>query len=378
MGRNIVICCDGTNNQFGICNTDVVRIVQICKQEPDVQLTYYDPGVGTIPEQGFVTRVGKWFSEARALAFGTDIEGKVSTAYAHLMEVWQPGDEVYVLGFSRGAYTARMLAGLLHALGLLPPGNAHLLPYVMRLYSSMRNNTGESFHALCDSFRWSFARPCGQGDDRHFPVHFLGLWDTVSSVGWIWNPATYPYTTHNPSVKVVRHAVALDERRCFFRQNLFSPGAGQDVKERWFAGVHSDVGGGYPERDGGLWRESFEWMLAEARAAGLEVDEARLMAVTTSSPVPTKPWAEQQHESLKGVWWLAEIFPKLVYDFARNRKRPQLGLGRSRVVTRGAVISESAMKKMRDTGYAPRNLRSEFIASARANSGPVADTTYDA
>jgi hypothetical protein len=102
------------------------------------------------------------------------------------------------------------------------------------------------------------------------------------------------------------------------------------------------------------------------------------MAVTTSSPVPTKPWAEQQHESLKGVWWLAEIFPKQVYDFARNRKRPQLGLGRSRVVTRGAVISESAMKKMRDTGYAPRNLRSEFIASARANSGPVADTTYDA
>jgi uncharacterized protein (DUF2235 family) len=95
-------------------------------------------------------------------------------------------------------------------------------------------------------------------DQRHFAVHFVGVWDTVSSVGWIWNPGTYPFTAGNPSVELIRHAVSVDERRGFFRENLIRREPGQDALEVWFPGVHCDVGGGYPEEESGLWRTSFE------------------------------------------------------------------------------------------------------------------------
>jgi hypothetical protein len=126
MSKNIVICCDSTNNQFGVCNTDVVRVVQIALQDPERQLCYYDPGVGTLPELGFVTSFGRKLSQWRALAFATDLHDKISIAYAHLMELWEPGDKVFIFGFSRGAYTARVLAAVVHALELLPSGNTPL------------------------------------------------------------------------------------------------------------------------------------------------------------------------------------------------------------------------------------------------------------
>src|SRR5947207_12784094 len=138
MSKNIVIFCDGTNNEFGICNTNVVRLVQLATQDDSTQLVYYDPGVGTLPDPGAWTRIAKKISKWKALAFGTDIEGKVTTAYSHLMDVYEPGDKVFVFGFSRGAYTARVLAGMLHALGLLPKGNAHLLSYAMEVFRSLR------------------------------------------------------------------------------------------------------------------------------------------------------------------------------------------------------------------------------------------------
>src|SRR6266576_6414519 len=98
MGRNIVVCCDGTNNQFGVCNTNVVRLLQIAVQETAGQIAYYDPGVGTLPEHGLLTRWGKAISRGIKQAFATDIEDKVATAYAHLMDVWEPGDQVFLFG----------------------------------------------------------------------------------------------------------------------------------------------------------------------------------------------------------------------------------------------------------------------------------------
>jgi uncharacterized protein (DUF2235 family) len=100
----------------------------------------------------------------------------------------------------------------------------------------------------------------------------MGVWDTVSSWGWFWNPQHFPYTQANPSIAIVRHAVSLDERGCFSRQNLFKPVPGQDLQELWFAGVHSDIGGGYAEAEGGLWRESYQWMLECAIEAGLRTE----------------------------------------------------------------------------------------------------------
>jgi hypothetical protein len=301
-----------------------------------------------------------------ALLFATDIKEKVSTAYAHLMEVWQPGDRVFLFGFSRGAYTVRMLGALLHAMGLLPAGNTQLLPYVMRLFRSLRQSSSQDYWHVLNSFRQTFAREIPGRNDARFPIHFLGVWDTVSSVGWVWNAPAYPYTAKLPNVSIVRHAVAIDERRWFFRQNRITPQPGQDAKEVWFAGVHSDIGGGYPESEGGLWRVTFEWILAEAISAGLLVDERRLAHVRGRSPVPAQPWAEPPHESLKGPWWIGEFVPKLAYNPSTKRRRPAIGLGRHRSLNAGELIDISVLERLRETAYQPANLSAALVTSVKS------------
>ncbi|MDG3007634.1 T6SS phospholipase effector Tle1-like catalytic domain-containing protein [Paludisphaera mucosa] len=380
MNRNLVICCDGTNNQFGPENTNVVRLVQALDRDPGRQRLYYDPGVGTLPEPGRVTAAAKLASGWAGLALGVGLPGKVEQAYRYLMDAWEPGDRVFLFGFSRGAYTVRVLAALLHALGLLPRGNHNLTPYLMRLFSASRDAKREdqggdsNYWKLSNQFRSTFARavPGAAKDDRRFPVHFLGCWDTVASVGWVYNPRSYPYTRRNPSVAVVRHALALDERRWFFRQNEFRRAGGQDLVQAWFPGVHADVGGGYPERDGGLWREPFGWMAAEAQAHGLHLDPARLHAVLSRSPIPDEPWAEPMHESLTAAWRPFEYVPKFAWDWKTKRERLGLGRGRYRTLVyedrpdEEVMIHASALRRIRAGGYAPAILADSFLDEVRA------------
>lgn len=371
--RNLVICCDGTNNKFGAANTSVVRLVQALDRNPERQRLYYDPGVGTLPEPGTFTRFGKGLSEVWGLAFGTGLTTNVEEAYACLMDLWEPGDRVFLFGFSRGAYTVRVLAGMLHALGLLPRGNQNLVPYVMRLFSAVRRagrpteaGGDSSYWKLCDDFRRTFSRPMHDGDEaRRFRTHFLGVWDTVSSVGWVWDPTKFPFTAKNPSIDVVRHAVAIDERRAFFRQNLMNPADGQDFREVWFPGVHGDVGGGYPEKDGGLWRPSFEWMTAEAEKAGLLIDAGRARDVMTRTMLASKPWNDEQHESLTPLWWPAEFFPKLSWRKELSRRVPRINLGKPRRIENGAGLHWSALRRIRESSYAPPNLSTAFLDSVR-------------
>ncbi len=368
MSRNLVICCDGTNNRFGPENTSVIRLVQLLDRNPDKQWLYYDPGVGTLPEPGAFTRLQKRVSELFGLAFGVGLTWKVGQAYTYLMDSWEPGDRVFLFGFSRGAYTVRVLAGLLHAMGLLPRGNPNLVPYVSRLFASVRDTSparadgASNYWRLCNSFRSTFARAASEKDEqRRFSVHFLGLWDTVSSVGWVWDPKTFPYTACNPSVAIVRHAVAVDERRWFFRQNLMQSADGQDFQEQWFPGVHSDVGGGYPEQDGGLWRAPFGWIMDAARTAGLLVDDARMQSVLGKSPATESPWNDTKHESLTWRWWPAEFFPKVVWRPDRKARLPDIGRGRCRFVRSGAVMHKSTLLRIRETAdYAPPNLSERF------------------
>src|ERR1043166_315678 len=117
-GRNLVICCDGTNNEFGPENTNVVRLIQVLDRTPQKQRLFYDPGVGTLPNPGALTALTRRLSEYWELAFATDLLDKVGRAYNYLMDSWEPGDRVFLFGFSRGAYTVRVLAGFLHTLGL--------------------------------------------------------------------------------------------------------------------------------------------------------------------------------------------------------------------------------------------------------------------
>jgi hypothetical protein len=198
-------------------------------------------------------------------------------------------------------------------------------------------------------------------------IHFVGLWDTVSSVGWAWNPGSYPYTAHNPSVDTICHAVSLDERRAFFRQNLIVTQPPQKGFERWFAGVHCDVGGGYPEAEGGLWRAPFQWVLDRATVSGLLVDSSRLTRVLTKVTPSAEPWADRKHNSLRLPWWPAEFFPTLAYQRGLKFKLPRLNLFRRRYVPDDAVLHKSLLDRLREssTHYSPRNLSVPFRTMVR-------------
>ena len=386
--RNLVICCDGTNNEFGEQNTNVVRLVQVLNREPFKQRLYYDPGVGTLPEPGAWGKMRKWWSQVRGLAFGAGLNWKVQEAYTYIMNIWEPGDRLFLFGFSRGAYTVRVLAGMLYGVGLLPRGSVNMVPYAMRLFKGVRDERKEGGGAqywadLCDRFRWTFARPTTATDDeRHCHVHFLGVWDTVSSVGWVWDPAKFPYTARNPGIDVIRHAVSVDERRWFFRQNLMNMAnrapsePNQDLVEVWFSGVHCDVGGGYPPLFSNnpavyseLWREPFDWLRSEAEKAGLYVDPRRLRAVQdTYVPTPS-PWMDPQHESLRGPWWIAQYCPKQVWNATEKRRHWKWG-GRDghRLIPKGSLIHNSTLRRIcsDQIRYAPPNLSATFRQSVRA------------
>jgi len=372
MAKNLIICCDGTNNQFGAENTNVVRLVQVLDRDPKKQLVYYDPGIGTMPEVGYVTPIGKWISKVLGLAFGAGLSTKIGEAYRFLMDNYEPGDRIYLFGFSRGSYTVRALAGVLHQFGLLPTGSYNLIPYVLRYSKQIKriDNATEAkkkqYWAISRAFRETFARinVLHYQGTRTVKVHFLGVWDTVSSVGWVWEPVHFPYTANNPDVEIVRHAVSLDEHRAFFRQNRWiqSENSTQNVKELWFPGVHSDVGGGYAESEGGLWQTPFLWMLIESAKAGLLVRSSKVREVLKQTPILPPAWANPKHESLTWKWWIAEFFPKVRTNVTTKTTSLYVNLFRRRNVEDGAEMHWSILRRIRGKRlmYEPPNLSQNF------------------
>jgi uncharacterized protein (DUF2235 family) len=121
--KNIVICCDGTRNEFGDHNSNVVKLYGTLIIDGRRQIGYYHPGVGTMGAPTARNRISKAWSIVMGLAFGAGLLSNVGDAYRYLMNVYEDGDRVFLFGFSRGAYTARALAGVLHMFGLLCPGN---------------------------------------------------------------------------------------------------------------------------------------------------------------------------------------------------------------------------------------------------------------
>jgi hypothetical protein len=358
MARNIVVCCDGTGNQYGAANSNVVKLYWTLSAQ-DKQVAYYHPGIGTMGSRNALTAIGKWWTKVRGLAFGYGFSDNIADVYSFLMREFNPGDQIFIFGFSRGAYTARALCGVLHMFGLLTPGNEALIPYALRLYKS---NDPEKFH-IADGFRTTFCVDC--------KPYFLGVWDTVSSVGWILDPVSVktgrlPYTAALPDIPILRHAVSIDERRAFFRQNLIhepvSPA--QNLKQVWFAGVHSDVGGSYAESESGLSKIALRWMLCEAQSAGLRLDPQKVIDVLGGKIpyAPPDPCA-QQHESLRGFWWLGEFWPKRYFypvqvpgQVAPNWESSiQLNLARRRVIPDGAHIHQSVFDRIRaKSEYRPK------------------------
>lgn len=249
----------------------------------------------------------------KGLAFGDGFFADIEDAYKFLMVNYEPEDKVFIFGFSRGAFAARALAGLLHSAGLLFPGTENLIPYALQ-YWQRDFGPGSPGGKLCSEFKSTLGRPCS--------IHFIGVWDTVGSVGFINHFRTFPFTFHNPSVAHIRHAVSIDERRSCFRQNLMEPAFdGQDVKNVWFAGVHSDVGGGYPVAEAGLAKLTFQWMIREAIQCGFDIDPAAFQR-ELSLDAPPDPSAKL-HKSLVGGWWLVELIPERRYSFVDRKKHWQ-------------------------------------------------------
>src|SRR6476661_4851981 len=260
MPKNVVICCDGTANEFARDRTNVVKLFFTLVHDPLRQLAYYHPGLGTMEPAGTLTTTKRLVTKGLGLAVGWGLEADIRDAYVFLMNQFEEGDRVFLFGFSRGAYTMRAVTALLHMYGLIRPGNEALVPYAIRMMMAitfLREKGAPEKHEaelkryfdLAREFKDHFSRTdCNP--------YFVGVWDTVSSVGWIENPVRLPYTSNNPDIRIGRHAVAIDERRAFFRSNLWHPapagGGPRDVKQVWFPGVHCDVGGGYAEKESGL------------------------------------------------------------------------------------------------------------------------------
>ncbi|GAB2671792.1 hypothetical protein GCM10027169_36900 [Gordonia jinhuaensis] len=269
--KRVVVCCDGTwktSSDRHVSNIEkIARSIRTTADDGAPQVVFYSPGVGT---------GATWMDRLVGGATGKGLDADLLAAYRFLALNWQPGDEIHVFGFSRGAYTARSLVGMIRSIGLLTPlGMARdHLPEAIELYRGRPCDappTAEYARRLAD-----YRTQCFPGT---VPIRFLGVFDTVGALG-VPGITSKRYRFHNVAlgdhVRTARHALALHERRRAFAPAIWSgaPAVGQDVKQIWFEGVHSDVGGGYAES--GLADATLAWMVTQAGDAGLDFDPALL------------------------------------------------------------------------------------------------------
>ena len=242
-------------------------------------------------------------------AIGTTFDSHVIAAYRFVMRYYDDGDKIYVFGFSRGAFTARFLARMIATIGLLSKGNEEMVPFAYKAYQDYENKvydnhvnknkakkkkggkfkSSDEYEKWMESFKVTFCRP-------DVKVHFLGLFDTVNSVGYF----DIPFTTKTylptkcGTARYIRHAVAIDERRCKFKPALLQQDETakdgdekENVKEVYFPGNHGDIGGGWPAEGDQTQPESedpvqlsdlpLEWMIKELRGLPVTSPEERLV-----------------------------------------------------------------------------------------------------
>lgn len=280
MAKNIVVCCDGTGNEYGENNTNVVGMYEPVVRDKG-QVTYYDPGVGTFSVFGRI--LGKKIGILMGMGFGYGITENIEDAYLYLMNRYEPGDKVFLFGFSRGAFTVRALAGMLHKVGLLQKGSNNLIAYASEIYNT-RNN-----HEIAEGFKKTYSHEC--------KPYFIGVWDTVGSLG-LWLGREFFDDRLNNDVTYAYHAMAIDEKRKKFPVSLWDEtqlAEGQWVEQVWFVGVHCDVGGSYKERD--LSNICLIWMLDKAEQRGLRLKEGWRERLNTNP-------AGIMHESYCKLWKL--------------------------------------------------------------------------
>jgi uncharacterized protein (DUF2235 family) len=396
MPRNVVICCDGTANEFAEDRTNVIKLFYTLEQEPTKQIAFYHPGLGTMEPSGTLTPAARKITRLLGMAVGYGLSADICDAYTFLMNNCQDDDKVFFFGFSRGAYTARAVCSLLHMYGLIWPGNDPLVPYAVRMMMGIekareakrekKTSAEEADDAIAKYFRLAedFKKTMCRTNCKPY---FVGVWDTVASVGWKDNPLKLPFSADNPDINIGRHAIALDERRAFFRTNQWIPSpeltehGPRDLMQVWFAGVHCDVGGGYAEKESGLSKIALEWMLEEAKAAGLIVNSARQEEVL--GRVPGSQYAKPDcdgpaHESLKGAWKMAEFIPKRHYDWKTKTTEMRSNRGRRRTIPPNSYVHESVYRrhggKYANTAGVPDDAKPVATTAAKAASTSISRT----
>ncbi len=301
-GRNLVLLFDGTGNILGNdSDTNVVKLMRLMnKRRPYEkaveQIAFYDPGVGTaneFPPAGFFSRSRSAWRKVQGLALGQGAFENVAEGYEFLCREYRPGDRIWLFGFSRGAFTARAVGGMVNMYGLVYPSGLAMVRTLVRTYFSEAGEPRDRF--AMDVIR-QFAL------DRTPLVHFTGVWDTVDSIGLTGGVTiTNSSQIEHKRFVHIRHALSLHETREKYRPREYTAPAFTEeekafrsFKQCWFRGVHSDVGGSYHEA--GLSNITLNWMVEEARQCGLEF--------SIHSPAPEDPLQSMHDQVLDSPYWL--------------------------------------------------------------------------
>ncbi|MXP23386.1 DUF2235 domain-containing protein [Gordonia sp. HNM0687] len=319
MPKRLIVCCDGTWNAFGQKHpTNVVKLYEAIAGADDdgvIQDSVYVAGVGT-----------KSWQKVRGGALGLGLSKNVKKGYLELVEMYEPGDEIFLFGFSRGAYTARSIAGFIRNAGLLTRDNRGRLDEAFALYRDRDRSSAPSRERAVE-FRAQYS--------HEVPIRFIGVWDTVGSLGiplsgkvfeWINRRWAFHDTQLSSTVEAAYHALAIDEKRGPFKPTLWQaqPDApdSQIIEQVWFSGVHCNVGGGYA--DSRISDIPLVWMMNRAREHGLAftddepapTDTSRQVAVGVVSAISrfltnTDAFAVPLQESRKGFYrWFLEAFSR--------------------------------------------------------------------
>ncbi len=401
--KNLVVLSDGTGNEIGENISNVLKFYRVLRKTPKTtpsQVVFYDPGVGTLARPDPWIKFRQDAVTVLGLMTGYGLDERVLAAYSFLIDNYEDGDEIYLFGFSRGAYTVRVLAALIHKVGLLAPQQRNLADAALTAYKqsaelavlSASTNFDEQGPEVAPTSKDDRASQFARIVSVRWPtVKFMGVWDTVASVivprpdrFYSFSLQELPHTRRNPSVQIFRQAIALDERRRMFRlhawdepqtymHNRFSATNNtdpQDAKQVWFAGVHADIGGGYPEAESGLSKFPLLWMIDEAVTHGLAVSTQAVNQLAWGIQREGSPFTyvapdirRDPHQSLTSAWRPLEWLPKSdKYKELKSRKSAfgfYIPDGEPRPVADNALIHELVLRRMETvTHYRPPNFPS--------------------
>ena len=388
MSKNIIICLDGTGNKIEENLSNVLKLYRILDKN-DKQIVYYDQGVGTFGQQDTWGVLSQKIKTFWGKLTGYGLDKNVLEAYKFIVTHYKSDkneqDKLFIFGFSRGAHTARVLAGMIYMMGVLRPDQVNLAGAALTAYKRAGTKSGKK-NALY------FARITAtkSGHRKNTAIEFMGVWDTVSSV-IIPDAARFflpgierlRLTRDNPAVRIFRHAMAIDEKRRMFRVDKWTDGqyfkpnprstgepVPQNSKQVWFAGDHSDVGGGYKRAESAIAQYPLKWMITEASSAGLEINLRMFKHVANGEPYssnsmhnyPKPTTTEKPHDSMKLLWPLLEYFPKFKKNLEwRDRKvwfgRFYFPQKEPRFIEADAIIHDSVYQRMENCReYNPENV----------------------